>query len=293
MDRYTNENLKKNKKQKRFLLLFVICLFILLISALVYVLVTNTMQKKQPSPDVTDSPEQILPPDVSAPQANFVPNISIPQVSPLPQELFSDYDFSQPVPESAAVDISYFDDAVFIGDSRTEGLILNMNLSQITAYTHKGLMVNTALTDSVIDLNGQKVTIVEALKQTEFSKVYIMLGINELGWSYSSRFIEKYGQLIDEIKAVNPNALIYVQSILPVSKKVSSTHNYVKNEKIIEYNILLAQMAAEKKVFYVNSAEAVIDENGCLPDDAATDGIHLKKSYCETWLNYLETHTVK
>lgn len=292
MNHNTNENLKKNKKQKRFLLLFVICLIILLIPALIYVLVTNTMHKRQPSSDVTDSPEQVSPPDVSAPQVNIIPDISIPEINPLPQDLFLNYDFSQPVPESAAVDISYFDDAVFIGDSRTEGLILNMNLSQITAYTHKGLMVNTALTDSVIELNGQNVTIIEALKQTQFSKVYIMLGINELGWYYGSRFIEYYGQLIDEIRAVNPNALIYIQSILPVSKKVSSTHNYVKNEKIIEYNILLAQMAAEKKVFYVNPAEAVTDENGCLPDDAATDGIHLKKSYCETWLNYLETHTV-
>ena len=39
------------------------------------------------------------------------------------------YDFSRPVPLSEPVDDSYFDDAVFIGDSRTEGLITNTGLS--------------------------------------------------------------------------------------------------------------------------------------------------------------------
>ena len=34
------------------------------------------------------------------------------------------YDYGEPVPQSEVVDNSYFDNAVFIGDSRTEGLIL-------------------------------------------------------------------------------------------------------------------------------------------------------------------------
>ena len=36
----------------------------------------------------------------------------------------SGYDFSQPCPESPAVDNSYFEDAAFIGDSRTDGFLL-------------------------------------------------------------------------------------------------------------------------------------------------------------------------
>lgn len=202
------------------------------------------------------------------------------------------YDFTQPVPESDKVDESYFDDAVFIGDSRTEGFINASGLSNTTAYAQKGLMVDSVFTSPVIDMNGSKVTVMEALERTSFNKVYVMLGINETGWPYESVFIDKYKILIDKIKEINPSAKIYIQSILPVSSKVSSTHSYVKNEKISQYNELIQAMTEEENVYYVNVREAVADSSGALPEEAAVDGIHLKKDYSLKWLEYLEKHTV-
>ena len=203
------------------------------------------------------------------------------------------YDFSAPVPEAPKVDSTWFDGAVFIGDSRTEGLILNTGLNNVIEYTHKGLMVDTVFTKPAVNIDGTKVTVMDALKTTQFDKVYIMLGINETGWPYKDVFINKYGKVIDAVKEINPGAQIYVQQILPVSKEVSGTHSYIKNEKIAEYNALIQEMAAEKQVYFVAAAEAVAGEDGTLPEDAATDGIHLKKEYCIKWLDYLETHTVQ
>ena len=37
---------------------------------------------------------------------------------------------------------------------------------------------------------------------------------------------------------------------------------------------------------------AFADESGALPADASNDGVHLNKSYCVQWLDYLKTHTV-
>ena len=202
------------------------------------------------------------------------------------------YDYSAPVPESPKTDSTWFDDAVFIGDSRTEGLILNTGLNNAIEYTHKGLMVDTVFTKPVIDMDGAKVTVMDALKTTQFRKVYIMLGINETGWPYNDVFIHKYGEVIDAVKEINPDAQIYVQQILPVSRTVSAEHSYIKNEKIAEYNALLQEMAEEKQVYFVAAAEAVADGDGALPEDAAVDGIHLKKEYCVKWLEDLESHTV-
>lgn len=202
------------------------------------------------------------------------------------------YDYSAPVPEAPKTDSTWFDDAVFIGDSRTEGLILNTGLNNAIEYTHKGLMVDTVFTKPVIDMDGAKVTVMDALKRTQFRKVYIMLGINETGWPYNDVFIHKYGEVIDAVKEINPDAQIYVQQILPVSRTVSAEHSYIKNEKIAEYNALLQEMAEEKQVYFVAAAEAVADGDGALPEDAAVDGIHLKKEYCVKWLEYLESHTV-
>lgn len=190
-----------------------------------------------------------------------------------------------------SADDSYFDDAVFIGDSRTEGLILYGELFNAHSLAYKGLTASTAFTDRYFNINGTMMSAVDALSYISFSKVYIMLGINELGWAYSNIFIDKYAQIIDAVKSANPNAVVYVQSILPVSDEVSRTHDYISNKKINEYNELLKNMAAEKGAVYLDVAEVFKNSNGCLPDDAAWDGIHLKKPYCEEWLEYLKQHT--
>ena len=201
------------------------------------------------------------------------------------------YDFSKPVPISNPVDAAYFDDAVFIGDSRTEGLFLNTGLSNATFLAHMGLMVDTVITRPLFNVDGEKVSVIDALKAADFSKVYIMLGINETGWAYSSVFVQKYGELIDAIREINPEAILYIQAIMPVSQTVSDSHSYIKNAKISTYNQLLQGLAEEKRVYYLDTAGAVAGEDGALPEDAAPDGIHLVRSYCEKWLDYLMGHT--
>lgn len=185
---------------------------------------------------------------------------------------------------------SEFSDAVFIGDSRTEGFVLQTGI-QTTAYVHKGLTVASAYTAKVIRQDGEDRSVMEALARTQYNRVYLMFGINETGWISNDIFISDYKQIIDDIKAQNPSAQIYIQSVLPVSEAVSDSGGYVRNDKITEYNKRLEQLAADEGVTFVNVAEAV-SADGVLPDDAATDGIHLDKEYCEKWLSYLEKHTL-
>ena len=202
-------------------------------------------------------------------------------------------DAVKPVPKRDAVDDSYFNDAIFIGDSRTEGFILYSGLSGTTAYTHRGLMVNTIFTQEIVDVGGAKKTIFDALRANpDYSKIYIMLGTNELGWPYGSTFIEAYGKVIDELKSINPNAKIYVQSIIPVTANKSNSDKIYNNTKIEEFNALIQQMTVDKNVYYVNVSEALVGADGCLPDGSTFDGVHLNAAYCGKWLQYLKTHTV-
>lgn len=273
---------KQNHGQKPALLVFIICL-----SLLVFLLLLIQLYPEQ------DSAPAEIPVEIPAEETENTedPSPVLPEED-TPENPPADYDYTLPVPESESVDLSYFNDALFIGDSRTEGLILNLSLSDFHAVTQKGLMVNTLFTKPFFECDGKKITGIEVIRNSSFSKAYIMLGINELGWSNQNLFLEKYGQLIDELRAVNPDAVIYIQSLLPVSREISDTHEYIHNEKIMEYNQLLSGLAAEKEVFFLDTFTSVADENGCLPEDAATDGIHMKKEYCEKWLAYLENHTV-
>lgn len=119
-----------------------------------------------------------------------------------------------------------------------------------------------------------------------------MLGMNELGWVYESVYADYYAQIIDIIRETHPDAVIYVQSILPVSQWKDGSNEVYTNANVVRLQKALCEMCEEKGVYYLNVAEAVQDENGFLPGDATPDGMHLTAEYCKTWMEYLRTHTV-
>ena len=110
-----------------------------------------------------------------------------------------------------------------------------------------------------------------------------------MGWSYPSVLIEEYGKVIDGVRQRQPNATIYIQSILPVSKAASQKNqNQVNNTRINQYNAMLKDLAKKKGVVYLDVASVMKDSQGNSPDDAAPDGVHPNKKYCLKWLDYLE-----
>lgn len=200
------------------------------------------------------------------------------------------------VPENNSVDDNYFADAVFVGDSRVEGFRRNSGLSVTPQFfCSVGMDVSDALKDAVVPFNGQYTTVVNALRQAEYGKVYLMFGLNELGWVYESVFADYYGQLIDAIRETHPDATIYVQSIIPVSKwkETNDSNNGVyTNANVMRLQKALCDMCEEKQVNYVNVAEVMQDGEGYLYSDATDDGVHLNATYCKKWTEYLKTHTV-
>ena len=54
----------------------------------------------------------------------------------------------------------------------------------------------------------------------------------------------------------------------------------------------MQQLARDNEVYYLNVAECVSDAEGALWEDASTDGVHLKKEYCDLWYEYLRLHYV-
>ena len=153
------------------------------------------------------------------------------------------------------------------------------------------MSVKEVFSDKVIKVGGQSMTVIEALKSDPtFDRVYIMLGVNELGWIYTEAFIEKYGEIIDTVRTINPNAKIVVQSLIPVSADAYKTDPMLRNSKIEEYNKALDAMCRDKNVWFLNVAEMFSGNGGVLPADASNDGVHLKKAYCDHWLDYILSH---
>lgn len=179
----------------------------------------------------------------------------------------------------------------FIGDSRTQGLLLYSGLNDVIDYSYIGLMVDTAISKKFVKgTAGEKITILEDMQKRELDTVYIMLGINELGWSYSEVFVSKYKELIQKIKEVQPNCEIVLQSIIPITKSRSDSDKIFNNKNINKYNQLIQKIAIDENVTFLNIGSALADKNGNLPEEASTDGIHVEANYCEKWLEYLKNN---
>lgn len=272
---------RKRKRRRRLLrLLFPVSLVILVIVAVV--MLSSFMVQRLLGGKPSSSP---APPPVSSQVQTTAstPPSSTTNATTSPAT-------TTPPGGSIAIDRAFFNDTAFIGDSRTEGLMLYTGLENATFFAHKGLNVSSYFTSKVIKSGDNKITIPEALAKQSFKKVYIMLGINELGWAYESVFIQQYGELVDNVKSLQPDAVIYVQSILPVTKEKSAGDAIFNNTKIDRYNELLREMAQEKGVRYLAVNEAVGLDGGALPAAASADGIHFNKEYCYRWLDYLTKH---
>ncbi len=248
------------------------------------------------------------PPDVSGSQpagSDAGPDISLqtpPEDDPAspPQDSVPEdvpYDFSQPVPQSEAVENSYFDDAAFVGDSRTDGFMLYSGVGTGRNLTSNGLSIFKLSEKKALKIDGKKYTLLEALAMEQYGKVYLSLGVNELGIHNDKGFYNSYCAAIDEIRKVQPNAVIYIQGLIPLNEKQIEEYNGNKykltNEHLRTYNDLMRKAAEEKQVAYLDLYTEFADEDGILPEGVSRDGVHLKKDACIQWLDYLKTHTVE
>ena len=202
------------------------------------------------------------------------------------------YDYSLPVPATEAKDNSWFKDAAFVGDSRMEGIMNYADFEHSSNFSHVGLNVADVFTKPYIKTESGTVTVADALRNDlKYGKVYVMLGINELGWYNLDKFIEYYGNIVDLLRETHPEAQIYIISILPVGAKATASQEMLNNDRVQMFNERIQGMCSEKQVYFVNGFEALA-VNGSLPDDASPDGVHMQPSYCHKLTDYLLTHTV-
>jgi len=193
---------------------------------------------------------------------------------------------------AAMVGDDYFDDTVFLGDSRTEGFRLYSGLKTGQYLCSVGATVSSVFTKATEETDAGKVPILDALDGMEFSKVYVMLGVNELGWPHTTQFHDQFCKIVDRIWESHPGATVVLQSILPVSSHQDAKGNYVNNGRIAEYNAVIAQVAQEKGCTYLDVGAGLAGSDGCLPSKDNFDGVHLNVSGCKKWLQFLKEHPV-
>ena len=182
----------------------------------------------------------------------------------------------------------YLSETLFIGDSRTATLQEYAGWDNAHFYVKYGLTIWDLLEEKLAEDGEEKITVDEALQRQKFQRIYIMLGINELGRGTPETFSDQYEKVIERIKQLQPDAVIIVESIMHVTKEKDAEGTYINNAEINIRNEKIKEMAERKGVYWMDVNQVTDDEEShCLVSDYSFDGVHLKVKYLDIWKNFI------
>lgn len=200
-------------------------------------------------------------------------------------------------PACGQVDLEYFADAAFLGDSLTEGFTeykINLSGALICGYvgtSPSGIVNRTTLKHPE---RGQEIAL-DVLANAQPQKLYLLLGTNALTTTGGDdQFINYYSVMLDQLRqTLGEDCVIYVQSVPPVRPEAVESRPGLASERLRAINERLAALAEEKGCCYLDLWETLADADGWLKAELAeSDGVHLKSGKGYTaWVNYLRTHT--
>ncbi len=235
---------------------------------------------------VEDTPEPVnVPLPTSEPEAEATPEPE-PETTPEPTPEVIPAGFPP-----RQLDSSFFDDAAFLGDSISGTLeYYRMNrdgLGKAEFFVTVDYSVQAAVDNSLfVIFRDRYMKPQDALKAAGVSKVYIMLGaMGDLGNYGIDKTMENWGTLIANIREVNPDIRIFIQSCTPI---VADTQK-LSNRMIDEYNARLKDFAAENDCTYVEIGEHFKNSNGQLDYKYCRDGFaHLRIDAADLWVEQLK-----
>ncbi|EHJ51879.1 SGNH/GDSL hydrolase family protein [Streptococcus macacae] len=156
---------------------------------------------------------------------------------------------------------------VFAGDSITEFFPLKKYLGHDLPLFNRGI----AGTDSIWlqkHLQEQALTL-------EPAKIFLMIGINDLGKGYAvSDIVARIVDMIAQIRVYSIGTEIYLLSLLPVNENPQYAAK-VKIRKNKNIQLLNQRIQALPGAEYIDLYPSLLDKKGNLAEENTTDGLHL------------------
>jgi len=196
-----------------------------------------------------------------------------------------------------AKDASYYDDALFIGDSRAIGFCSSMGIKNCYAKQSLGAvsMLKTSVRTTYIGEQEINYTILQLLanEKNNYTKVYFLLGVNDY-YNEAEKWRTNITNDILKIKsALNEGTEVYFISIFPVNNAKAAEHGMgVTNAAVRKLNDILPEICNDTGIHLVNASEVLTDDHFYIPYSASTDGVHFGYNLNKTISDYILTHTV-
>ena len=197
--------------------------------------------------------------------------------------------------EYVTVHDNYFSDAAFIGDSRTLGLYDYTELKDMADfYCESGFSLYQWTQGATVTFQntGKQVDLRSAMQRKTYGKVYIMIGMNDLGYGNTEKYTQWLSQMIDMVKETQPKAIIYLMGNLHMSKEKNNMKTEYNNVNINDKNVAMASLADGTTSFYLDCNPLYTDKDGYLKLDLSFDGCHIY-GYCyKDWADFIKEHAV-
>lgn len=161
---------------------------------------------------------------------------------------------------------------IFLGDSITDICEWN-ELFKNSLIKNRGISGDT--TYGILNR-------LEDIVSSKPSKIFIMVGINDIGKGKSTEeIIKNYKSILNRIKKSSPSTDIYVESVLPINKDIFNTST--KEEEIIALNDSLKKLCASYNIKYIDLYSLFIAEGNKLNPKYTTGGIHINGTGYAIW----------
>lgn len=243
----------------------------------------ETLERMSLATEPTQPPTEATTEPSSEPETEPVTEATEAETEPPTEE-------TEPVPTGPLAvygeDESYFDDALFIGDSRTDGLRLYCPIGEASYFCTTGMTIfdTFAITAPNRDLVEQ--TLEQVLQERRFGKIYITLGLNELSESDVVLKTE-FQMVINRLRKSQPEAKICLNAVMPLGKSKSASAPYFAMERIGTFNRTLAKVAEEMDCVYLDASPVFAGEDGYLREELSYDGCHLYAKNYWMWAEFL------
>ena len=259
------------------------------------------------APPVTKQPIEFDEIAIEAVTAEPMTPVPTPEPTPTPTPSPTPEPTEEPTPEPMRITAemleegmvdSYFDNAVFVGDSLTRSLSnfvrekRQRNKSYLGGAQFLGtvsMSVKIASTDRAnpggvtFYFRGNEVSVTEGIKGTGAKKVFILLGTNDLGYRKWDVVEQEYAKLIDVILEKCRDTRVIVLGVLPVTAQFCK-NNKVKIEKWNTFNDTLKTIAEEHGATFYSFAQDLMDQNGYLKKEYAEGSFHLQEKGELVWI---------
>ena len=201
----------------------------------------------------------------------------------------------------AQAESGLYEDAVFVGDSVTQGLRAYLKtlggdapagFSGARFLTAQSYMLYVASRKNLLEghanlfFGGEACTLQKAVKKLQPGWLFVLLGLNDYAGEDVDKHIGYARRLIMLVREVSPDTRIVFQSLTPVTRAFCRKKDYRTLWQ--DYNTSLAKMCEEENVIYLDIGQDMTDEEGYLKEEFAQDGLcHLNDEGNRAWVEAL------